>query len=85
MQNSQWSEGGSEIYKIYRNIRLLWQIIVAVKKSNFIALTYSTLSTHPTNTIIKFAGDTTVIRLISGDDESAPQNKITHSGLQEAK
>lgn len=32
--------------------------------------------THPTNTIIKFADDTTVIGLISGDDESAYRDEV---------
>uniref|UniRef100_A0A8C7XV90 Reverse transcriptase domain-containing protein n=1 Tax=Oryzias sinensis TaxID=183150 RepID=A0A8C7XV90_9TELE len=33
-------------------------------------------STHPSNTIIKFADDTTVVGLISGNDESAYQDEV---------
>ena len=33
--------------------------------------TYDCTSVHPSNSIIKFADDTTVVGLISGEDESA--------------
>ncbi|GAA6107961.1 thymidylate kinase isoform X1 [Tachysurus ichikawai] len=38
--------------------------------------TYDCTPTHPTNAIIKFADDTTVIGLISGDDESAYRDEV---------
>lgn len=38
--------------------------------------TYDCIPTHPTNTIIKFADDTTVIGLITGEDELAYRDEI---------
>ena len=38
--------------------------------------THDCTPTHPTNTIIKFADDTTVIGLISEDDESAYRDEV---------
>ena len=38
--------------------------------------THDCTPTHPTNTIIKFADDTTVIGLISLDDESAYRDEV---------
>ncbi|XP_047678416.1 F-box only protein 36a [Tachysurus fulvidraco] len=37
---------------------------------------YDCTPTHPTNSVIKFADDTTVIGLISGDDESAYRDGV---------
>ncbi len=38
--------------------------------------TYDCTSIHPTNTIIKFADDTTIVGLISGGDETAYRDEI---------
>ncbi len=40
--------------------------------------TYDCVSTHPTNKIIKFADDTTVVGLISGGDETAYREEVCH-------
>lgn len=40
--------------------------------------TYDCVLSHPANTIIKFVGDTTVTRLISGGDETAYREEIQH-------
>ncbi|KAF7668285.1 hypothetical protein LDENG_00021560 [Lucifuga dentata] len=39
---------------------------------------YDCVPTHPSNSIIKFADDTTMVGLISGGDESAYQNEVEH-------
>ncbi len=38
--------------------------------------TYDCVPTHPTNKIIKFADDTTVVGLISGGDETAYREEV---------
>ncbi|KAF7640528.1 hypothetical protein LDENG_00045210, partial [Lucifuga dentata] len=44
--------------------------------------TYDCVPTHPSNSIIKFADDTTVVGLISGGDESAYRNEVEHLSVR---
>ncbi len=40
--------------------------------------TYDSVSTHPTNKIIKLTDDATVVGLISGGDETANREEVRH-------